>query len=136
MMYIKWNGGAKMAGDILIYIGSFIVFGWGAAHLFPTRNVVGSFGEISPDNRYIITMECIIEGISLIFIGFLVAFVTYIDSTNIILSSIYWISFGMLNILSVVSLFTGFKNSFIMFKLCPFIFSGSSLLIVIGSNLS
>lgn len=124
-----------MIGEILIYIGSFIVFGWGIAHLFPTRNVVNGFGEISSDNKYVITMEWIIEGISLIFIGFLVASVTYIDSTNIISGWIYWISFGMLNILSVVSVFTGFKNSFIMFKLCPFIFSGSSLLIIVGSSI-
>lgn len=124
-----------MTGEILIYIGSFIVFGWGTAHLFPTRNIVNGFGEISSDNKYIITMEWIIEGISLIFIGFLVASVTYIDSTNIISAWIYWISFGMLNILSIVSVFTGFKNSFIMFKLCPFIFSGSSLLIIVGSSI-
>ena len=125
-----------MTGDILIYIGSFLVFGWGAAHLFPTKNIVDGFGNISSDNKYIISMEWINEGVSLIFIGFLVAFVTYIDSTNKISSSIYWISFGMLNVLSVISLFTGFKNSFIMFKLCPVIFSGSSILIVIGSNLN
>ena len=125
-----------MTGDILIYIGSFLVFGWGAAHLFPTKNIVDGFGNISADNKYIISMEWINEGVSLIFIGFLVAFVTYIDSTNKISSSIYWISFGMLNVLSVISLFTGFKNSFIMFKLCPVIFSGSSILIVIGSNLN
>ena len=125
-----------MAGEILIYIGSFLVFGWGAAHLFPTKNIVDGFGNISADNKYIISMEWINEGVSLIFIGFLVAFVTYIDSTNKISSSIYWISFGMLNVLSVISLFTGFKNSFIMFKLCPIIFSGSSILIVIGSNLN
>ena len=80
-------------------------------------------------------MEWIIEGVSLIFIGFLGAIVTYIDSTSKISGLIYWIIFGVLNILSVISFFTGFKNSFIAFKLCPFIFSGSSLLIFIGSNL-
>lgn len=124
-----------MLGEILIYAGSFLVLGWGVSHLFPTRNIVNGFGDISVDNKYIITMEWIIEGVSLIFIGFLGAIVTYIDSTSKISGLIYWIIFGVLNILSVISFFTGFKNSFIAFKLCPFIFSGSSLLIFIGSNL-
>lgn len=124
-----------MIGDILIYIGSFLIFGWGASHLFPTKNIVSGFGEISADNKRIITMEWIIEGVSLIFIGFLVALVTFIDGESKISTSVYWASFGVLNILSLVSLFTGFKNSFIVFKLCPFIFSSSSLLIIIGSNL-
>jgi hypothetical protein len=69
-----------MNGAILLYLGSFLVFGWGVAHLFPTGNVVRGFGDISPDNRRIITMEWIIEGVALVFIGVLVAFVTYLDS--------------------------------------------------------
>lgn len=121
-----------MNGSILLYVGSFLTFGWGLAHLFPTRNVVQGFGDISADNKRIIAMEWIIEGISLIFIGVLVALATYIDQASIVSRTVYWTSFGMLNILSLISLFTGFKNSFIAFKLCPFIFSGSSLLIIIG----
>jgi hypothetical protein len=69
-----------MNGAVLSYLGSFLVFGWGVAHLFPTADVVHGFGEISPDNRRIITMEWIIEGVALVFIGVLVAFVTYLDS--------------------------------------------------------
>ena len=45
---------------------------WGIAHLFATRAVVKGFGEISKDNKKIITMEWIVEGVSLIFIGTLV----------------------------------------------------------------
>ena len=123
-----------MIGAITTYIGSFVIFAWGAAHLFPTRNVVNGFGEISDDNKRIITMEWIIEGISLIFIGVLVTLATYIDRCSSVSLVVYWTSFGFLNILSVVSLFTGFRNSFVAFKLCPFIFTGSSLLIVIGSS--
>ncbi|MFZ1081854.1 MAG: hypothetical protein WAO19_08005 [Candidatus Kryptoniota bacterium] len=124
-----------MNGSILTYIGAFLPFAWGTAHLFPTRNVVLGFGEISADNKYIIKMEWITEGVALIFVGVLVAVVTYIDRTSIISIAVYWMSFGVLNVLSAVSLFTGFKHSFIMFKLCPFIFTGSSILIVIGSHL-
>jgi hypothetical protein len=124
-----------MNGAIFSYLGSFLVFGWGVAHLFPTGNVVRGFGEISTDNRRIITMEWIIEGVALIFIGVLVAFVTYLDRGSSVTQAVYWMSFGALNILSLVSLFTGFRNSSIVFKLCPLLFTGSSLLIVIGSLL-
>jgi hypothetical protein len=80
-------------------------------------------------------MEWIIEGVALVFLGVLVAFVTYLDSGSLVTHAVYWMSFGALNILSLVSLFTGFRNSFIAFKLCPFLFTGSSLLIVAGSLL-
>lgn len=124
-----------MTGEVIIYIGSFLLFGWGTSHLFPTRNIVRNFGEISEDNKRIITMEWIIEGISLIFIGFLTALITFLDSKSNVSQAVYWTMFCILNILSLVSLFTGFRNSFIVYKLCPFIFSGSSILIIIGSHI-
>jgi hypothetical protein len=124
-----------MNGAPFSYIGSFLTFGWGIAHLIPTQNVISAFGEISADNKRVITMEWINEGVALIFIGVLVAIVTYLDRSSVISHAVYWISFGALNALSVVSLFTGFRNSFIAFKLCPLIFTGSSILIVIGSYL-
>ena len=76
-------------------------------------------------------MEWIIEGVLLIFIGVLVAIITYIDRYSPISFAIYWMAFGVLNTLSIVSLFTGYRNKFIMFKLCPFIFTGSAILIII-----
>jgi len=122
-----------MHGALLTYIGAFLLLGWGTAHLFPTRAVVSAFGEISADNKRIITMEWITEGVALIFIGVLVAIVTYVDRSSVLAHVIYWTSFLTLNTLSVVSLFTGFRNSFIAYKLCPFVFTGASLLIMIGS---
>lgn len=122
-----------MVNQILLYIGSALPLFWGAAHLFPTRSVVRGFGNISLENRRIITMEWIIEGVSLIFIGAIVASVTYIDHTSAISRAIYWICFIMLNTLSGISLFTGFKVSFLPFKLCPLIFTTSSILILLGS---
>ncbi len=78
-------------------------------------------------------MEWVAEGLSLVFTGILVGIVTYLDSPGLVSRSVYWLSFGFLNALSVLSLITGYKNSFIAFRLCPFIFSGSSLLIMVGS---
>ena len=109
-----------------------MLFGWGVAHLFPTKNIIRDFGDILPDNKLIITMEWITEGIALIFIGVLIALVTFIDRSSSVASAVYWSVFGVVNVLSLVSLFTGFKHSFIAFKLCPFVFTGSSLIIIIG----
>ncbi len=39
----------------------------------------------------------------------------------------------MLNVLSGISLFTGFRVKFLPFKLCPVIFTTSSLIILVGS---
>ena len=80
-------------------------------------------------------MEWIIEGVSLIFIAVLVFFVTYMAGNGVISKGVYWLSFLMLNALSVISLFTGFKISFLPFKLCPVIFTSSSILILLGMYL-
>ena len=121
-----------MADQILFYLGAFFTFVWGVAHLFPTRSVVQGFGQISQDNKRIITMEWIVEGVSLIFIGLIVAAVTWVDRSSMVSGVIYWICFAQLNVLSIVSLFTGFRVNFLPYKLCPIIFTGSSLLIVLG----
>jgi chromate transport protein ChrA len=124
-----------MLNQIFLYLGAFFTLAWGVAHLFPTRSVVVGFGEISQDNKRIITMEWIVEGVSLIFIGLLVAAVTIGDHSSTLARTIYWICFAELNVLSIVSLFTGFKVDFLPFKLCPLIFTGSSVLILLGSLL-
>jgi ABC-type uncharacterized transport system permease subunit len=121
-----------MANLILIYIGAVITIIWGVAHLFPTKNVVKGFGEISADNKNIITMEWIVEGVALIFIGAIVVGVTIIDSSSVVSGFIYISSAIILIVLAVVSLFTGFKVNFLPFKLCPVLFTTSAVLIFLG----
>jgi len=122
-----------MPNAVLLYVGASLPFLWGVAHLFPTANVVKGFGEISKDNKNIIAMEWINEGVTLIFIGFIVAGVTYIGADNNISSFVYLSSAAVLIVLAVVSLFTGFKVNFLPFKLCPPIFTFSAVLIILGS---
>ena len=100
--------------------------------LIPTKNIVADFGDISEDNRNIIKMEWIVEAVALIFMGVLVVTVTAVDATSPVTRAVYWLVVIGLNVLSVVSLFTGFKVNFIAFKLCPVIFTGSSILIGLG----
>lgn len=125
-----------MANIILILIGASLTILWGISHLIPTKNVVKDFGEISQDNKYIITMEWIIEGLSLIFIGLLVILIALIGGVeNTTSQYVFLISSIMLFVLAVLSLFTGFKVNFIPFKLCPVIFTVSAVLILLGSCL-
>ena len=121
--------------QILLYLAAGLTALWGTAHLAATQPVVNGFGDLSQDNRRILLMEWIIEGATLIFIGCLIALITYLDPGNTISRAVFWLTFGMLNILSLISLFTGFRVDFIMYKFCPLIFTGSSLLILFGGLL-
>lgn len=121
-----------MINKVLIYAGAILPAIWGVAHLFPTSSIVKGFGELSDDNRRIITMEWIIEGLALIFIGVLVCTVTIVDFGSVATGAVYWLSFGILNILSIVSLFTGSRIAFLPFRICPILFTGSSVLILLG----
>lgn len=124
-----------MLNNILIYVGGVIPLLWGVSHLFPTKSIVKGFGEISEDNKNIITMEWIIEAIALIFIGFVVIGVTIIGIAGEVTIFIYYSSAGCLIVLAVVSLFTGFRINFFAFKMCPYLFTFSAVLIVLGNLL-
>ncbi len=117
---------------VSLYLAAVLTTVWGCAHLFPTRSVVHGFGEISTDNRRIITMEWIVEGAALIFIGLLVAAVTFLDPAALASKVVYLLTAFELLVLAAVSLFTGFKVKFLPYRLCPFIFSASALLILFG----
>ena len=121
-----------MIGKILIYLGALLPFIWGVAHLFPTKSIVRGFGDISQDNKNIIAMEWLVEGVALIFVGVLVVTVTVIDPMSIISIATYITSSCFLIIMAIVSLFTGFRINFIPFRLCPIIFMSSAILITLG----
>jgi len=119
--------------QILLLTGSCIPIFWGIAHLFPTRSVVKNFGDITKDNQHIITMEWIIEGVALIYIGIVVACAALMDPQSAVASIIFPVSSLMLFILAGISAFTGFKVNFLPYKLCPVIFTVSAILILLGS---
>ena len=80
-------------------------------------------------------MEWIVEGLALIFIGSINATVTAIDYASLISLAIYLSSVVVLLVLTFVSFFTGFKISFLPFKLCPVVFITSAVLIFLGGLL-
>jgi hypothetical protein len=120
---------------ILLYAGSTLPLIWGIAHLFATVSVVKGFGGLSPDNRRIITMEWIVEGAALIFIGLVVLVAALIDPAVAVSRAVFGLSALMLVGLAVISLFTGFKVRFLPFKLCPILFTASAVLILAGGVL-
>jgi hypothetical protein len=122
-----------MSGSFLSYLGSVSVALWGAVHLVPTRNVVAGFGDISLDNKRILAMEWITEGVALLFIGVLVGTVTWLDRESTVSFAVYCLTSTALLVLAAVSVFTGFRVSFLPYKLCPFIFGASAALILAGA---
>ena len=119
----------------LLYIAGALTLLWGISHLFPTANVVMDFGDISTNNKLIITMEWIVEGVSLIFLGLLTIIVTMTDSESKLSKNMYISIVTMLFTLAIISLFTGFRIDFLPFKLCPAIFSTSAILIIAGMKI-
>ena len=124
-----------MMNQILLYAASAMLVLWGITHLIPTRSVVKSFGDISEDNRRIIAMEWITEGAALIFMGLLVAGATWEFPASAVSRMVYHLTFLMLNALSLISLFTGFRVNILPLKLCPVIFTVSAFLILLGAHL-
>ncbi len=122
--------------NIIFYVAGALTLLWGISHLFPTAGVVKDFGDISSDNKLIITMEWINEGATLIFLGLLTIIVTKTNSESKLARNIYISIIIMLFSLAVISLFTGFQVDFLPFKLCPIIFSVSAILIIVGMKLN
>ena len=118
---------------VLLYIASAITCVWGVAHLFATKGVVEGFGDITVDNKRIITMEWIVEGVSLVSTAAFVAAATAIQPKAAVSDGVFAVAIVTLVVLAVVSLFTGFKVAFLPFKLCPFIFGLSAVLIAWGA---
>jgi uncharacterized membrane protein YwaF len=119
----------------LFYFSGILTLLWGIAHLFPTVGVVRDFGDISPDNKLIITMEWIVEGLTLIFLGILTIVTTKTDTESKLAKNVYILIICMLFSMAILSLLTGFGVNFLPFKLCPIIFSVSAILIIMGMKL-
>jgi hypothetical protein len=118
--------------NVFFYLAGGLTAAWGVSHLIPTKNVVKGFGNISADNKRIITMEWITEGVTLLFIGELLVICTAINAAAADACGLYWICAAVLVIMAVVSLFTGARVKLWPFKMCPVIFTLSAILIILG----
>jgi hypothetical protein len=122
-----------MIGDILLYVGSVIITLWGIAHIVPTNAVISGFGPISQDNKRIITMEWIAEGLTLCFIGLLVLSVTiWGEGRNQASAIVYMASAAMLVIMAALTSATGARTSIVPIKICPFVKVAVAILFFLG----
>ena len=121
--------------EIMLYVGSVIIILWGIAHIIiPTKDIIKGFGPISVDNKRILAMEWIMEGLTLSFLGILVILITVWEGRgNPVSTIVYRSSSVMLVIMAVVSLFTGARTKIIPMKLCPPIFGTVALLFWLAS---
>jgi len=125
-----------MINDILLYVGAAIITLWGIAHIVPTKSVVNGFGKMSQDNRRIITMEWVAEGLTLCFIGLLVLFVTiWGEAPNQTSAIVYLTSAAMLVVMAALTSTTGAKTSIVPIKICPFVKVVVAVLFFLGTVL-
>jgi len=122
-----------MTNDTMLYIGSILITVWGIAHIIPTKPIVNGFGSISEDNKRIIKMEWIAEGLTLCFIGLLVLFITILgESQNPVSLNVYRASALMLIIMAVLTSLTGARTSIVPVKICPIVKTIVAVLFFLG----
>lgn len=106
--------------ETLLYVGSSVIILWGTAHIIPTRAIVNGFGKISEDNRKVLTMELIAEGLTLIFLGVLPLLVTVLVGIQDRTAGIVYLACAvMLLVMAVLTGVTGARTSTIWYKICP-----------------
>jgi hypothetical protein len=122
--------------DALLYFGSGIIIAWGIAHLIPTGAIVKGFGNISPDNKKIIAMETIAEGLTLVFLGVLTLLITALaDSQSRPAHIVYLTSAVMLFVMALLTLLTGARTSMLPYKICPAVKSVAAILLILGTSI-
>jgi len=145
---VKWNidtinrffsafpyaGNNLMVADILIYAGSFISILWGGAHIAPVKSIVAGFGPISEDNRRIIAMEWVAEGLMLMFVGALAGLVVWFGGVDGPVSIIVLRALAaFLVVLAAWTFVTGARTSILPMKICPFVKTAVALLFLVGT---
>lgn len=126
-----------MSAIALLLVGSACVAAWGTMHIVKTGPVIAGFEPLTDDNRYVLRMEWIVEGVALVFVAALVAVVTLSQGPAAPGSAlVYWMSAVFLLVMAGVSLFTGARASPLPYKLCAPIFTASAALIVAGALLA
>jgi hypothetical protein len=120
--------------DPLAYLAAAVVCLWGVSHIIPTKTVVAGFDDISNDNRYIITMEWVAEGLSFIFVAALIGVITWSSgATEVAQALVYRVSAGFLIAVGVWTAMTGARTGVIWFKMCPVVMAITSTLLLTAS---
>jgi len=125
-----------MTNEVLVYIGSAIIILWGIAHIIPTRAVVKGFGQISDDNKKVLAMEAIAEGLTLIFLGLLPILVTALGDVQSLTAKIVYVADGvMLLAMALLTLATGARTPVIWYRICPVVKTVVAVLFIFGATI-
>jgi hypothetical protein len=122
-----------MNSAVILYAAATIITLWGVAHIVPTKPVVAGFEPLSTDNRRILTMEWVAEGLTLCFIGILTFLVTVTAGPAGAARVVYWASAGMLLVLALWTSVTGGRTSTVQFRICPLVKTVVAGLLITGS---
>jgi hypothetical protein len=126
-----------MKAKTLLYVGSVVILMWGVSHIVPTSGVVEGFEPTTEENRLIIIMEWVAEGLTLCFIGALILYVTLrAGAANPVSVMVYHAAAVMLLIMAVWTGFTGARTSIMPIKICPIVKTAVALLFIWASVLS
>ncbi len=126
----------QMLSTLLLATGSAIPILWGVAHLMPTRAIVDAFGPISSDNRRILTMEWVAEGLGLIFIGVLCGLMLLLfGQADACTRLVYRAAAVMLLVLGSWTAVTGARTPLLPYKLCPFILGIAAVSLFLGASI-
>lgn len=122
-----------MFTNVLIGAGSAIPIVWGLAHIVPTRAVVAGFGPISVENRRILTMEWVAEGLTLIFLGVLAGILLVtLGPEDRGARLVFRTVAGMLLVMAGWTGLTGARTPIIPMKLCPVVKSLAAGCLLLG----
>ena len=95
-----------------------------------------SFGGIFADNRRILVMEWIAEGVTHISVGALVIIIAAVDgSADATAELVYRVLAVVLIALAVLTTFTGARTPVVWFKVCPFVLTGAAAPLLAASAL-
>jgi len=120
----------------MLYSGSIAITAWGIAHIVPTKSIVAGFEPLSTDNRRVLTMEWVSEGLVLCFIGVLNGLVTFaVPHDTMAARLVYFLSAAMLLVMALWTLVTGGRTAVVFFKICPIVKTAVALLFSVGAVL-
>jgi hypothetical protein len=117
---------------ILPYVGALMLVVWGFAHIVPARGIVAGFGALSPDNRRILTMEWVAEGLALIFIGVMAGLVWRQGGpTDRIAILVVRACGAMALIMAAWTAATGGRTKIIPIKICPLVKTAAAACLIL-----
>lgn len=112
--------GDAMSAELLLYIGSALIVLWAVAHILPVATVLEGYEPITPANRLIVKMTWVSEGMSLGFLGVLVALVTAVapagEPTQ---RAVVLAATAMLVVSAVWTTLTGSRTRIVPMMICP-----------------